>query len=67
MFLTCLLFVDGVLLFYDCSRRDALKFKGIIDGYCTAIGMMENIGKSSIYLSKIDDEEDNLLKCFFSN
>jgi len=43
LYLTYLVFVDDVLLFYDGSRRDACKSKEILELYKTAIGMKINL------------------------
>jgi hypothetical protein len=60
IFLTHLLFVDDILLFCDDFRRDALKFKVVLDLYCIATGMMVYIAKSTISFAGIHDEDVNV-------
>jgi hypothetical protein len=40
-----LLFVDGISLFCDETRRDVPKFKEILDLCCTSMRMMTTLGK----------------------
>jgi hypothetical protein len=61
-YLSHLLFVDDILIFYDGTRRDVIKLREIIDLYYTSIGMMINIGKSIVSFKGIYEEE----RLFFS-
>eukprot|EP01018_Ginkgo_biloba_P034237 Gb_24170 [translate_table: standard] len=55
--LTHLLFVDDILLFCDGSRRDALKLREVLDLYCSATGMLVNIGKSTVSFMGISEDD----------
>eukprot|EP01018_Ginkgo_biloba_P020280 Gb_31029 [translate_table: standard] len=54
--LTRLLFVDDILLFCDGSRRDALKLREVLDLYCSATGILVNIGKSIVSFMGISED-----------
>eukprot|EP01018_Ginkgo_biloba_P039380 Gb_12932 [translate_table: standard] len=49
-FLSHLLFVDDIIIFCDGSRRDLDKFRGILDLYCSATGMLLELDEGQKYL-----------------
>jgi hypothetical protein len=48
IYLSHMLFVNGILIFSDCSIRDAHKLREILDLYCLATRMMVNVEKSAV-------------------
>jgi hypothetical protein len=62
LYLSHLIFMNDILLFYYGYRRDALKLKDILDLYSIAIGMKINIHKS--ITSFLDFDEDNFIFLF---
>jgi hypothetical protein len=57
LYLSHLLFVDNIPLFYDGSCMDALMLRVVLDLYCFASRMEINAGKSSISFREICEEE----------
>jgi hypothetical protein len=49
--------VDDVILLYNGSRRDDSKLREILKLYCTGIGMMVNMQKSSIAFNDVVEEQ----------
>jgi hypothetical protein len=64
-FLSHILFMYDILIFYDGSRRDFLKLKEILDLYCVSIRMMVNLGKSIIFFVGIEVENVESIKNIF--
>lgn len=52
--LTHLLFVDDVLIFYQCQGIDGKVLKEILDLFCDATGMVVNLTKPTIYFLWVD-------------
>ena len=61
LFISHLLFVDDILIFYDGSRRDIDKLCEGLDLLQVALGMFINMHKSTISFSNLRGEEAQYL------
>jgi hypothetical protein len=52
-----LLFVDDVLIFYNCLRCDAEKLRSILEIFCCATSMQINGQKSTLSTHLMEEEE----------
>jgi hypothetical protein len=59
LFLSHLLFIDGILILCDETIRDVVKLKEIMDPYCTTTSVMINDRKSTISFVGIYEENNN--------
>lgn len=61
MFITHLLFVHDIFLYFNGYRRDAHKIKQIMDLYYLEMGMVANMDKSTIFFIGVNGDKRGCL------